>query len=680
GQTSGGVAASGASWSYPGQSYQNFNVQPQTPFSPGPDWESALRTPQPMAMEDIIHSPIHLQDSQYSSQPETGQTSAGVSASGPWWNQPAPGQLQPHQGYNVPAQIPPSLGSDLGLKYLQQTLQPMVLADTVQNDASLAASNPQPDVVPQSGKARTKELFLAGLEAFARGVDLKYCSSVIRFKDYIKSDGSIVKRGAYLYDQFTEAEKEWLDQAIIARQAAQLKTAVKKRFLDGLDNYAQGVRLVDCSTTIKYRRYVTDDGQLHDVGKALYNSLSAADQARVYDALISRSESYLRRPKDKAPVEERFLASLDNYARGLKMSKCAKDIPIRNYVTSDGYLHKEGRELLARLSQGDQMRVNQALLSRRGFCSNRAKDKAPVKAPVKARFLAGLDNYMRGVPVTDCSATLFFRDYFTDDGKLGKRGQELFARLSAEDQNRVNQALITRRRMVAEQISGDLRPFLAALEPYSNGLDLQTCTEQSGLKKKAERYLTPEGGLTAKGELLIENLPPDERIDVWCKVEERRQFLDPSAQVPVSPWQLPEIPESVPEMGEMDPTSMVDPMQTETMYTYMQTEAMMAAAWQLTGQAMPGIWGIPSEPAEPSIPYYGPDVVGRDFQHRYDSNGLMPQRAPDRLIGLGIVHDTLINIQGEVYRVHDTGQRSINPTNENPLGNIFMLVPRMQGG
>ncbi|MEJ2045995.1 MAG: hypothetical protein P8X89_22285 [Reinekea sp.] len=40
----------------------------------------------------------------------------------------------------------------------------------------------------------------------------------------------------------------------------------------------------------------------------------------------------------------------------------------------------------------------------------------------------------------------------------------------------------------------------------------------------------------------------------------------------------------------------------------------------------------------------------------------------------------LINIQGEVYRVHDTGQRSVNPTNENPLGNIFMLVPRMRGG
>ncbi|MEJ2046366.1 MAG: hypothetical protein P8X89_24190, partial [Reinekea sp.] len=105
-----------------------------------------------------------------------------------------------------------------------------------------------------------------------------------------------------------------------------------------------------------------------------------------------------------------------------------------------------------------------------------------------------------------------------------------------------------------------------------------------------------------------------------------------------------------------------------------------AAAWQYTGQTMPGTWGIPWESAEPSIPHYGSDAVGRDFRHRYDSNGLMPQRAPDRLIGLGIVHDTLINIQGEEYRVHDTGQRSVNLTNENPQGKIIMLVPRMRGG
>ncbi|MEJ2064582.1 MAG: hypothetical protein P8X74_15125, partial [Reinekea sp.] len=195
GQTSGGVAASGASWSYPGQPYQDFNVQAQTPFSPGPDWESALRTPQPMAMEDIIHSQIPQQDGQYSSQPETGQTSAGGAASGPWWSQPTPGQFQPYQDFNFPAQIPPSFGSDL--EYLQPPLQPMVLADTVQNNEYLAPSNSQPTAAPGSSMASTerlppvKERFLAGLEAFARGDALVDCSSTLEFTSYIKDDGSM---------------------------------------------------------------------------------------------------------------------------------------------------------------------------------------------------------------------------------------------------------------------------------------------------------------------------------------------------------------------------------------------------------------------------------------------------------------------------------------------------------
>ncbi|MEJ2046458.1 MAG: hypothetical protein P8X89_24665, partial [Reinekea sp.] len=582
GQTSGGVAASGASWSYPGQSYQNFNVQPQTPFSPGPDWESALRTPQPMAMEDIIHSPIHLQDSQYSSQPETGQTSAGVSASGPWWNQPAPGQLQPHQGFNVPAQIPPSFGSDL--EYLQQTLQPMVVEDAVQNDASLMSFSLQPAVAPPRRPA--KERFLEGLEAFARGLDLKDCTSSIRFTNYIKSDGTMTDRGRALYNQFTDEEKTLLGQAIIARQEF-VKDPVEARFLAGLDKYEQGARLMDCSETIQYKHYVTDNGGLLKRGKELRSRLSAEDRERLDQALLSRRICPSKRAEGRALFEERFLASLDNYANGLKMSKCGEGIALSKYVTDDGNLH------------------------------------------------AG--------------------------------GEALRARLSPEDQNRVDRALAARRRKAAEEISGDLPYFMAALEPYGEGLNLQLCANQPGLQgkeryQKVERYLTREGGLTAKGELLIENLQPMQQNYVLNRLAQRLQRMEQSTQVQESPWQLSEMPASMPEMGGMAPTAMVDPMQTETM---------MVAAWQYAGQAMPGIWGIPSESAEPSIPYYGPDVVGRDFQHRYDSNGLMPQRAPDRLIGLGIVHDMLINIQGEVYRVHDTGQRSVNPTNENPLGNIF---------
>ncbi|MEJ2046401.1 MAG: hypothetical protein P8X74_13495 [Reinekea sp.] len=50
----------------------------------------------------------------------------------------------------------------------------------------------------------------------------------------------------------------------------------------------------------------------------------------------------------------------------------------------------------------------------------------------------------------------------------------------------------------------------------------------------------------------------------------------------------------------------------------MQTEAMRATAWQLTGQAVPG----PSASAEPPIAYYDRKAVGVDFQHQYGPHGL----------------------------------------------------------
>jgi hypothetical protein len=614
GQTSSGVAASETSWNYPvlGQSYQDFNVQAQIPFSPGPDWDL-----QPMAMKDIIHGQIHQQDGQYSFQPEIGQTSAGVPASGPWWSQPTPGQLQPYQDFNIPMQVPPSLGSDL--EYIQHP-QPMVLEDTIKNDEFLISFNPQPAVAPRrrkppiKGLPPAKERFLAGLEAFARGVDLKDCSSSLKFGNYIKDDGSMGQKGPGLCKQLTDAEKTLLRQAIIARQKTKpTKAPVEERFLAGLDKYAQGSPLEYCSATLKFSVYVTNSGYLHKDGEDLCARLSQRDQERVNLALFSRREFYSNRMEDKATVEERFLAGLDNYAQGVPLVNCSETIKFKDYVTDQGILLKGGAGLFKKLLPRDQERVNDALLSRRQFYLNRVMETASVEE----RFLANLDNYAQGVSLGNCSATLRFSLYASDDGKLPPDGQSLYKRLSPEDQNRVEQALATRRRRAAEQISGDLPPFLDTLELYSKGVDLQTCAKQSGLRTKAERYLTPEGGLTAKGELLIENLPPDEQIDVRVLVGLRLQRLNPSAQVPGSPWQLPEIPASMPEMGGMDPTAMVDPMQTETMVGPMQSEAMMAAAWQYTGQTMPGTRGIPSESAEPLIPSYLSEVFGTDFQHQY---------------------------------------------------------------
>ncbi|MEJ2066112.1 MAG: hypothetical protein P8X74_23010, partial [Reinekea sp.] len=577
----------------------------QIPFSPGPDWESALRTPQPMAMEDVLHSPIPQRDGQYSSQPETGQTSAGGAASEPWWSQPTPGQLQPYQDFNFPAQIPPSFGSDL--EYLQPSHQPMVLADSVQNDASLAPSNPQPAAAPgcrpprAKGRPPAKERFLAGLEAFARGVDLKDCSPTLRFNDYIRNDGTMILRGIGLYRQLTDEQKTLLQEAIIARQNVrpEVPSPAKERFLAGLEAFAQGVALADCSSTLRFSEYIKNDGSLVRKGIPLYNNqLTDAEKTLLREAVIARQNV-----RPEVIVDDHFLAGLDNYVQGAKLKDCSATISFGNYVSDNGYLHRQGRALLDRLTQADQERVNDALLSRRQFYLNRAM-KTPT---VEERFLAGLDSYAQGVLLSDCSRTVQFGSYVTDKGRLFERGEALYKNLLPEDQNRVSQALAARRRWAAERISGDLPHFLAALEPYSYGMDLKECGKQAGLTMEVERYqkvgkyLTPEGGLTPDGELLIENLSPDQQNDVWDKVRQRRQHMDPSAQ-------LPEIPASMPEMEGMDSTAMVDPM---------QTEAMWATVWQLTGQAMPRTWGIPSESVEPLIPSYNNEAFGADFQHYY---------------------------------------------------------------
>jgi hypothetical protein len=617
GQTSGGVAASGTSWNYPGQSYQDFNVQAQIPFSPGPDWESALRTPQPMAMEDLIHGQIHQQDGQYSFQPEIGQTSTEVPASGPWWSQPTPGQLQPYQDFTIPVQVPPSLGSDL--EYIQHP-QSMVLEDAIQNDTSLVSSNPQPAVAPRRRKAPirglppAKDRFLAGLEAFARGVDLRDCSSSLKFSNYIKDDGSMTStKGESLHNQLTDAERMLLRQAIIARHGAKdIKLPVQERFLAGLDKYAQGAKLVDCSATLKFGHYVTDDGHLSGSGRVLRDSLSEEDQDRVNQALLSRREFCLRRTMENAPVEERFLAGLDNYAQDVPVVYCSTAIDFGGYVTDKGTLLKRGRELLNRLSAQNQERVNQALISRQDCYSKRAKGIGPVEG----RFLASLDNYANGLKLSECAEDIPLRNYVSEDGNLHKEGESLRARLSPMDQDRVNRALAIRRRKAAEQISGDIPNFLTALEPYANGLDLQVCGKQSGLNKKAERYLTPEGGLTPKGQLLVENLSRTQQNYMLYCIQQRQQ----RTQVQESPWQRPEVPASIPEMGGMDPIAMSPSMQqTETMVDPMQTEAMWASVWQMTGQAMPGTWEMPSELAEPPIPSYNSEAFGAAFQHQYGS-------------------------------------------------------------
>ncbi|MEJ2044711.1 MAG: hypothetical protein P8X74_06685 [Reinekea sp.] len=481
------------------------------------------------------YSQMYQEDAQHTAQPEAGQTSAGV---------PTNWALGSHS-----APIPSSPGTDL--EYLLRTPQPTTLEEAIlpfpqQNVVEDISHNnelpdPQPTVKKQGRKPRKKqppikERFLAGLKAFEQGASLKDCASSFQFRDYITTNGRMVKRGGALYRQLTAEEKTRLDQAIIARKGAKVfqladKDTTAERFLAGLDKYAQGIPLRDCSATLGFRLYVSDDGRLQKAGQYVYASLRPEDQAQVDKALDSRNRFY----RERVATEQ--------------------------------------------------------------------------------RFLAGLDNYAQGVPLVSCSATLRLGKYLSTDGYLQESGQSLYNRLSLDDKVRVDQALTARGKRFTQGAAKDVATFMAALKPYASGLTLQECGTQSGLKRKANTYLTAEGGLTSKGNRLIENLQPDQRNEVWNAIGERQLRTESNLPVPESPWQWPDTLPSMMDMEAVNPAAMAGPTQTENMW---------ATVWQLTGQTMQGRLGIPSELAEPRIDYAGSDAVEEDFQHQYGPDGLLP--------------------------------------------------------
>jgi hypothetical protein len=642
-QTSHGRLASGASGSHSAP-YLN-------PNTPGMELEYLLRTPQPTTLDEIT-------------QPEAGQMSAGSGTLGQaYWN--------PY----TPALIPPSPGADLEYllrtlqpstldEFIQPSSQPVAMANIIQNNAPAEPSNPHPDA--PRGEPTVKERFMAGLEAFGRGVPVKKCSPTIYFADYINTNGHMVKYGISLYNKLTEAEKTLLKEAVIARKAGKMdqlagKETTRERFLAGLDNYARGDRLVNCSATIGFRRYVTDDGHLHKAGEDLCASLSAEDQERVNWALTARS----RWAAANEPVEKRFLAGLDLYAQGVPLADCSATLIYRNYVSDNGHLQPHGQIVFDSLSTEDQERVNQALISRFNFYYA----QLATNDTVQERFLAVLDDYAEGVPLAKCSRDIHLSLYITDDGHLRpNKGRPLYNKLSPADKTLVDQALAAREQIFTQRVAKEMDQFMATLEPYANGQPLTKCGNQSGLKKKVITYLSPEGGLRPRGKQLMEKMQPDQQDRVLDAIARRQRCAKPNPPVPESSRQWPEMPSSMPEMSGINQAPMADPSQMENM---------SFSVWPLTDQTVQGAWGIPSESAEPHIDYFGSDAVGENFQHQYGPNGLMPQSAPGLLIGRGITHGTLINILGEVYQVQYTGR--LEPTNENPYCQGFMLMPYMWG-
>ncbi|MEJ2044379.1 MAG: hypothetical protein P8X89_13995 [Reinekea sp.] len=445
--------------------------------------------------------------------------------------------------------------------------------------------------------------FPAGLDRDTQGAKLKECSASQSFKSYASDNSRLNEPGEALHVGplhvgLSPEEQARGDQALLSRKRNyRERSMTAERFLAGLKNYAQGVKLKECSATLKFTSYVSDDGRLHEMGREVRAGLPPEDQERVDQALLSRSDIYWARMMVNTTVEERFLEGLAKYAQGGKLKECSATLPFKSYVSDEGHLQKSGRNLRATLSPADQARVDQALRSRNEIYRER------LSLTIK-RFLASLDNYERGVLLSKCAKDIRLCRYVTNDGHLqAEQGQPLYNKLSRDDKARVDQALTARRRMASQSLVGDVGKFMATLEPYGNGQALLKCGKQSGLNGKVTTYLTPEGGLTSKGKLLIEKLQPGQRNEVFnaiAKRQKRQQCPELNPQVPESPWQRSEMPSPMPETGGMDPTAMADPM---------QTEAMWASVWQLTGQAAPG----PSDP----IPYYDSEAVEADFQRQY---------------------------------------------------------------
>jgi hypothetical protein len=204
------------------------------------------------------YSQTHQEDGQHASQPETGQPSSGAS-----WSYPVQGQS--YQDFDHLSLISFSPSPDW--EYLQQSPQPMVLEDTVQNDASLAPFNPQPAVkTRRKSSAEVKEYFLAGLDNYARGVQLKYCSATLAFKSYVSDDGRLHVRGQELRASLPHGVQMRVDQALAARRVEIIRRTSMDvgKFMVTLEPYANGLSFQECGhhTGLKWNAstYFTPEG------------------------------------------------------------------------------------------------------------------------------------------------------------------------------------------------------------------------------------------------------------------------------------------------------------------------------------------------------------------------------------------------------------------------------------
>ncbi|MEJ2075626.1 MAG: hypothetical protein P8X79_19430, partial [Reinekea sp.] len=381
---------------------------------------------------DHYYNQAYQEGGQHTFQPEPGQTSAGGPASGASGNYPVPGQsyLNPSLQAQIPS--PP---------------QPTPLTNIIQNDV-LSDAQSAVKTRHRRSSAEIKEHFMASLDKYAQGHQLKGCSATINFLEYVNDTGYLKPKGIALYNKLEPKDKDRVDQALERRKVFHsLRHPTRMRILEGLEAYASGTALIECSTTINFRQYFTTDGHLQKDGKALYAKLEQEDKDRIDQAMEDRKSFY-----SLNTLIGPFLEGLEAYANGTPIRHCSATIPFHAYASARGHLYEPGIDLYNRLEEQDKNRVTDALNARREFHYGRiATNDTPMEI-----LLAGLEAYASGALLKDCSANIEFSKYVSADGQLQPSGKKLYDKLDKDDKIQVDQALAARRRIAAERISKDI--------------------------------------------------------------------------------------------------------------------------------------------------------------------------------------------------------------------------------
>jgi len=404
-----------------------------------------------------------------------------------------------------------------GLRKAGQALYAKLLSEQQAKVDKAIEARKVGQVVKAMETESTLEKFLAGLEPYAAGKELKECErecGLASFSSYLSAVGGLHEQGQALYAKLPPEQQAEVDQAIEARKAKahQDTKSPLEKFLAGLVPYAAGKMLKECereSGLAAFENYLSDKGELQKRGQALYDKLPPEQKAEVDQAIEAR------KALNRKFLIEKFLAGLAPYAAGKSLVECERESGLaafENYLSDKGELQKRGQALYGKLPPEQQAKVNEAIERRKVALIAKAMDTESTLE----KFLAGLKPYVAGKTLEECereSGLAAFYNYLSTAGGLRTLGQALYAKLPLEQQAKVDKAIERRKVVKAMDTESTLEKFLAGLGPYATGKSLAECGCQSGLAG-FQNYLSNVGGLPKIGRALYDKLLPEQQAEV----------------------------------------------------------------------------------------------------------------------------------------------------------------------